>query len=121
MSQEKANRLIFLNNQAKGIRAEIKKLKEEILDELFLEGANDRMWFGESGGSVSINTITEYRLADLMPKVKVDESILPETKADEYLKTTLNLNRAGKKSFRKGDEELKKIMVPFPKKRVVIK
>ena len=118
--QQKVNRLIALNKQAKETRDEMKKLKEELTELTILEEKTFNSWLGESGGTVSVTTIIDYTLAELVPVVKIDESVLTEERANEFIKVTTRLTRKGMKHFRRGDEDLQKLMIPNKKKKVII-
>ena len=119
--RDKVNELLTLQQQVKELNKDVRRLKGEILEYAQVENYDETSWAGKDvKGFVVIETRVSHELADLQPKVEINNEILSDEKFSKYVKTKLNLSRKGMKAFRNGDEDLQKLMIPKSKRAIKI-
>ena len=116
--QNAVDELIKLTIEQKEIKKKITELKQKLLLVTEKENLIETSWGGTQGGFVTIETKVKYELADLQPKIKIDESILSSKEVEMFVQPKLKLNRIGMKEFKNGRPELVKIMIPIKKKQI---
>lgn len=116
--QNAVDELIKLTIEQKEIKKKITELKQKLLLVTEKENLIETSWGGTQGGFVTIETKVKYELADLQPKIKIDESILSSKEVEMFVQPKLKLNRIGMKEFKNRRPELVKIMIPIKKKQI---
>lgn len=123
MNKEEAKaasiRLIELTKKKKEVDAEVRKLRQQLIDFTDDENLLSTSWQHE-GAFVEVDTQTKYKLVDIPAKVEVPQDVLDEHTFDVAIKPSFKLTKLGNKMFKQGDEELRKLMIPSQKKTIKV-
>lgn len=114
-----AKELVELTLEVKDRNKKIKELKGKILEYTDLENLCAIDFEGTAGYWVAVDTKTSYKLVDIPAEnyeVRVDSKVIPEDIFIKNVKTDFSLSRQGKKLLKKGDETIRKYLIPTTKK-----
>ena len=110
---------IKFHKDKKIISDNMAKLKTEILDYTDLEEL-DETTFSCEGDYIEVVQKVKHELVDIIADVEIKGNILPNDEPLEILETTFKLSKEGRKRFKKGDEDIAKLMIPVSKKTLQV-